>query len=78
MKQRSKRYKNLISKKEKNKKLNLKEIIKIIKESPQAKFDESVDISMRINLKQSKGGDFNLRTVAKLPHGCGKKVELTL
>ena len=43
MKQRSKRYKNLISKKEKNKKLNLKEIIKIIKESPQAKFDESVD-----------------------------------
>ena len=78
MKQRSKRYKNLISKKEKNKKLNLKEIIKIIKESPQAKFDESVDISMRINLKQSKGGDFNLRTVAKLPHGSGKKFKVAV
>ena len=28
---------------------------------------------LRINTKQSKGGDFNLRTVVKLPHGNGKK-----
>ena len=78
MKQRSKRYKNLISLKEKNKKLNLKEIIKTIKESSKTRFDESVDISMRINLKQSKGGDFNLRTVAKLPHGSGKKFKVAV
>ena len=28
---------------------------------------------MRINLKQTKGGDFSLRTVVKLPNGSGKK-----
>ena len=78
MKIRSKRYKNLNSKKEKNKKLNLKDIIKIIKESPKINFDESIDLSVRINLKQSKGGDFNLRTVAKLPHGSGKKFKVAV
>ena len=78
MKKRSKRYINLISKKEKNKKLNLKEIIKIIKDSPKIKFDESIDLNLRINLKQSKGGDFNLRTVAKLPHGSGKKFKVAV
>ena len=30
-------------------------------------------MSLRINLKQTKGGDFNLRTVFKLPEGSGKK-----
>ena len=28
---------------------------------------------MRINLKQSKGGDLSLRTVINLPNGSGKK-----
>ena len=27
--------------------------------------NESIDLSVRINTKQSKGGDFNLRTVVK-------------
>ena len=27
---------------------------------------------MKLNLKQSKGGDFSLRTVVKLPNGSGK------
>ena len=33
---------------------------------------------MRINLKQSKGGDFNLRTVVKLPNGSGKKIRIAV
>jgi len=33
---------------------------------------------MRINLKQSKGGDFNLRTVIKLPNGSGKKSKIAV
>ena len=33
----------------------------------------SIDVSLKINLKQSKGGDFNLRTTMKLPNGNGKK-----
>ena len=31
---------------------------------------------LKINLKQSKGGDFSLRTVALLPNGSGKKLKL--
>ena len=32
-----------------------------------------IDVSLKINLKQSKGGDFNLRTVVNLPNGSEKK-----
>ena len=41
-----------------------------------AKFDESIDVSLKINLKQSKGGDFSLRTVVNLPNGSGKKIKV--
>ena len=42
------------------------------------KFDESIDISLKLNIKQSKGGDFNLRTVVKLPNSNGKKIKLAV
>ena len=37
------------------------------------KFYYSIDVSLKINLKQTKGGDFSLRTVVNLPNGSGKK-----
>ena len=73
MKKRSKRYKELLKKIVKDKKIELKEIIDLIKKNSTTKFDESVDISLKINLKQSKGGDLSLRTIVKLPNGSGKK-----
>ena len=73
MKKRSKRFKALQKTSIKDKKLLTKEILELIKKNSNAKFDESIDISMRINLKQSKGGDFSLRTTVKLPNGSGKK-----
>ena len=73
MKKRSKRYKNLLKSVVKEKKLTVKEILDLVKKNSTSKFDESIDVSLRINLKQSKGGDFNLRTVVKLPNGSGKK-----
>ena len=33
---------------------------------------------MRINLKQSKGGDFSLRTIVNLPNGSGKKTKVAV
>ena len=37
-----------------------------------------INLSLKINLKQSKGGDFNLRTVVKLPNGSGKKIRIAV
>ena len=74
----SKRYKELIKLKVKDKKIELKEIIDLIKKNSTTKFDESIDVSLRINLKQSKGGDLSLRTVVKLPNGSGKKSKVAV
>ena len=73
MKKRSKRFKKLLNTVDKKKKLSTKEIIELLKKNANAKFDESIDVSLRINLKQTKGGDFGLRTTVKLPNGSGKK-----
>ena len=73
MNNRSKRYKEISKNKSTDKKLEIKEIVDLVKKNASAKFDESIDVSMRINLKQSKGGDLSLRTVANLPNGSGKK-----
>ena len=73
MKQNSKRYKEIFKSAVKDKKISLKDAIDLVKKNSTAKFDESIDVSLKINLKQSKGGDFSLRTVVNLPNGSGKK-----
>ena len=73
MKKRSKRYQNILKSAVKNKKIEIKDAIDLVKKNSTTKFDESVDVSLRINLKQSKGGDLSLRTTVKLPNGSGKK-----
>ncbi len=78
MRKRSKRYKELQKQSIKNKKFTAKEIIDLVKENSNTKFDESIDVSLRINLKQSKGGDFSLRTTVKLPNGSGKKNKIAV
>ena len=77
MKKRSKRYK-LIEKKKVRDKLAFDKSLDLVKETCTTKMDESIDLSIRINTKQSKGGDFNLRTVVKLPNGNGKKFKIAV
>ena len=74
----SKRYNELLKNSKDFKSTDLKEIIEMIKKNSTSKFDESIDVSLRIGLKQSKGGDFNLRTVTQLPTGTGKKVRVAV
>ena len=69
----SKRYKQLTANALIEKKLPVKDILELVKKNANAKFEESIDVSLKINLKQSKGGDFSLRTTVKLPNGSGKK-----
>ena len=78
MKKKSKRYKELLQNSKDFKSTNVKETLELIKKNSTAKFDESVDVSMRIGLKQFKGGDFNLRTVTQLPAGTGKKIKVAV
>jgi len=78
MKKQSKRYKELLKSVVKDKKIELKEIIDLVKKNSTTKFDESIDVSLKINLKQSKGGDLSLRTVVKLPNGSGKKNKIAV
>ena len=73
MKKYSKRYKEILKNTIKDKKVNVKEALDLVKKNLTTKFDESIDVSLKINLKQSKGGDLSLRTVVNLPNGSGKK-----
>ena len=77
MRKRSKRYKLLEKKKNKDK-VNIDKSLDLIKDTCTSKMNESIDLSVRINTKQSKGGDFNLRTVVKLPNGNGKKNKIAV
>ena len=78
MKKRSKRYKEIFKTAIRDKKISAKEIIDLVKKNSTCKFDESIDVSLRINLKQSKGGDLNLRTIVNLPNGSGKKSKVAV
>ena len=78
MKKKSKRYKQVLKNLKDFKSNVLNEIFELIKNNSTAKFDESIDVSLRIGLKQSKGGDFNLRTVTQLPAGTGKKIKVAV
>ena len=78
MKRRSKRYKLILKSSQKGKKIDTKEIFELVKKNSTSKFDESIDVSLRINLKQTKGGDFSLRTTVNLPNGSGKKNKIAV
>jgi large subunit ribosomal protein L1 len=78
MKKKSKRYNEILKSSKNFKSKDLKETLDLIKKNSSAKFDESIDVSLRIGLKQSKGGDFSLRTVTQLPSGTGKKVKVAV
>ncbi len=73
----SKRYKKLIKTYSNNKAETLEVAIKKIKENCTTKFDESIDVSFNLNLKQKKE-EVNLRTIVNLPHGNGKKVKIAV
>ena len=78
MKKKSKRYKEILKSASIDKKIPVKDILDLVKKNSTTKFDESIDLSLRINLKQSKGGDLSLRTIVKLPNGSGKKSKIAV
>tara|TARA_B100000686_G_scaffold353229_1_gene457973 strand:+ start:1209 stop:1895 length:687 start_codon:yes stop_codon:yes gene_type:complete len=70
----SKRYKKLLKEKD-SKPLNFEDAIKLVKKNCTAKFDESIDVSVMLNLKNKKE-ELTFRTIANLPNGNGKKIKI--
>ena len=76
-KKRSKRFEKLIKSKTKKAINSIDDYIKMVKSGCTSKFDESIDVSFRLNLKQKKE-EINLRTNVNLPNGNGKKVRVAV
>ena len=73
----SKRYKKLPEKTNELPSSKIESVLSLIKSNCTTKFDESVDLSFRINNKQKKN-EVNLRTVVNLPGGTGKSIKVAV
>ena len=73
----SKRYDKAAAQREAEKQYILEDAVRIIKEMPGAKFDESVDISFRLGV-DPKHADQMVRGAVVLPHGIGKTVRVAV
>jgi large subunit ribosomal protein L1 len=73
----SKRYKKLPINTKELKSDSIDKILSKIKNNCTAKFDESIDLSFRINNKQKKS-EVSLRTVVNMPGGTGKTIKVAV
>src|SRR4030042_183649 len=75
MAEHGKKYTAIAEKLDKTKSYQPKEAVEIIKKSAPAKFDETVELHLRMGLDPRNAAQ-QLRGVALLPHGLGKKVRV--
>mgnify|MGYP001379060499 CR=1 FL=1 len=73
----SKRYKKLFDLQKEKKSLKIDDVISKVRNNCTTKFDESIDVSLFLNLKQKKE-EFSLRTIVNLPNGNGKKIKVAV
>ena len=75
----SKRYKNLLESSKNKKNESIDDAIKMVKKNCTTKFDESIDVSFYLNLKQKKSKEeVTIRTSVNLPNGNGKKIKIAV
>ena len=67
----SKRYAEVVSKVDKKKAYTIDEAVKLVKSTISAKFDETIEVAMNLNLDTRKA-DQQLRGAVVLPNGTGK------
>ena len=75
MAQRGKKYLEVFKKVERAKRYELEDGVKLLTETGHAKFDEGVDIAIRLGVDPKKP-DQMVRGTAVLPHGTGKTVRV--
>lgn len=79
MKAMTKRIKTVQALFDKAKAYGLKESIAILRKTPKLKFDETLEISVKLNIdpKDTQGGA-SVRGTVRLPHGTGKRVRVAV
>lgn len=77
MAKRSKLYKSQLEKFEKLKQYPLSDAVKLLKEMPAVKFDQTVEISFKLGV-DPKQTDQTVRGAVPLPRGTGKKVSIVV
>jgi large subunit ribosomal protein L1 len=70
-----KKYEESIKLVEQDKACSLKEAVGLAKKTAYAKFDETVELHLRMNLDQ-RAADQQIRGIALLPNGLGKKIRI--
>jgi large subunit ribosomal protein L1 len=75
MAQHSKRFSSIEKKVDKAREYPLRDALSLVKENASAKFDESVDIAIRLGVDPRKA-DQLVRGTVSLPHGTGKSVRV--
>ena len=73
----SKRFKKLLEISSDKNSSKIEDAISKVKKNCTTKFNESIDVSLSLNLKQKKD-EFNLRTIVKLPNGNEKKIKVAV
>ena len=65
-----KSYRKVLDKVDRNQRYQLEDSLKLVKETARAKFDETVDIAIRLGV-DPRQADQNVRGTVVLPHGTG-------
>ena len=77
MAERSKRYRAALARVDRAKRYGLDDAVGIVKNNANAKFDETVEVAMRLGVDPKKG-DQQVRGSVVLPHGLGGKARSVL
>ena len=75
MSDRGKKYKAALEKVDRSKRYPLEDSVALIKETAHAKFDETVEMAVRLGV-DPRQADQNVRGTVTLPHGMGKTVRV--
>lgn len=63
---------------DKRKTYTLKEAISMLKKTPKLKFDETVEVAVKLNLEAKQTQSTGVRGTLSLPHGTGRKVRVVV
>jgi len=70
-----KSYRKVLDKVDRTQRYQLEDSLKLVKETARAKFDETVDMAIRLGV-DPRQADQNIRGTVALPHGMGKTVRV--